>query len=133
MFGKVLAGLVLVTMVAASTALACPPQVLMALSQPVVSQQVVSQQVMQQQEQVTQSTVMVPQTVESTVMVPQTVQQTVMVPQTTTTVTSVPVVVPSVQTFSASGTWTKPATGTRVIVELWGGGGSGLRNAATGN
>lgn len=30
-----------------------------------------------------------------------------------------------VQTFTASGTWTKPASGTIAIIELWGGGGSG--------
>lgn len=43
-----------------------------------------------------------------------------------------PTYAPSVQTFSASGTWTKPATGTRVIVELWGGGGSGAKGSTAG-
>lgn len=33
------------------------------------------------------------------------------------------------QTFSSSGTWTKPATGTRALIEIWGGGGSGSKGA----
>lgn len=69
------------------SALACPPQVLMALAQPVAVQST--------QAVATTSTVMMPQTVQSTVMVPQTVQQTVMVPQTVTSVVSTPVVVPA--------------------------------------
>lgn len=32
------------------------------------------------------------------------------------------------QTFNASGTWTKPASGTIALVEVWGAGGSGGRN-----
>lgn len=32
------------------------------------------------------------------------------------------------QTFNASGTWTKPASGTFAVVELWGAGGSGAAN-----
>lgn len=39
---------------------------------------------------------------------------------------------PDVQTFSSSGTWTKPASGTFAIVELWGGGGSGAKGASAG-
>lgn len=31
----------------------------------------------------------------------------------------------NVQTFTASGTWTKPSAGTKVLVQAWGGGGSG--------
>lgn len=35
------------------------------------------------------------------------------------------------QTFDASGTWTKPASGTYAVVELWGGGGSGAREGGS--
>ena len=35
------------------------------------------------------------------------------------------------QTFNASGTWTKPASGTIALVEVWGAGGSGGRNTNT--
>jgi hypothetical protein len=38
-----------------------------------------------------------------------------------------------VQTFSASGTWTRPSTGAYVLVECWGGGAGGGRGNATGN
>lgn len=36
----------------------------------------------------------------------------------------------SVQTFTASGTWTKPAGGTMAIIEAWGGGGSGSSSSS---
>ena len=32
---------------------------------------------------------------------------------------------PAVQTFDSSGTWNRPASGSRVLVECWGGGGGG--------
>lgn len=38
----------------------------------------------------------------------------------------------NVQTFTVSGTWTKPATGSIAIVECWGGGGSGGRSSGGG-
>lgn len=37
---------------------------------------------------------------------------------------------PGTVTFDASGTWTKPGTGTVVLVEAWGGGGSGGKGAS---
>lgn len=37
-----------------------------------------------------------------------------------------------VQTFDAGGTWTKPSSGTMALIEVWGAGGSGARQA-TGN
>lgn len=38
----------------------------------------------------------------------------------------------STQTFTGSGTWNKPSTGTLVYVELYGGGGGGARDTAAG-
>ena len=41
----------------------------------------------------------------------------------------------NVQTFNASGTWTKPSgfnANSRVLIECWGGGGSGAKVATTG-
>jgi hypothetical protein len=38
-----------------------------------------------------------------------------------------------VQTFNGSGTWTKPATGTFVRIQMWGGGGGGNRSNAAGD
>lgn len=35
-----------------------------------------------------------------------------------------------VQTFDAGGTWTKPASGTMALIEVWGAGGGGARQAA---
>ncbi len=35
-----------------------------------------------------------------------------------------------VQTFNAGGTWTKPASGTMALIEVWGTGGGGARQAA---
>jgi len=37
----------------------------------------------------------------------------------------------NVQTFDASGTWTKPATGSMARIQVWGGGGGGNRQATT--
>lgn len=37
----------------------------------------------------------------------------------------------NVQTFDASGTWTKPATGSMARIQVWGGGGGGGRQATT--
>ncbi len=37
-----------------------------------------------------------------------------------------------VQTFNASGTWTKPASGTKARIQLWGGGGGAGRGTNTG-
>jgi hypothetical protein len=37
-----------------------------------------------------------------------------------------------VQTFNASGTWTKPASGVSTTIECWGGGGSGRRDSSSG-
>jgi len=39
----------------------------------------------------------------------------------------------SVQTFNSSGTWTKPAFGNWVRIQMWGGGGGGSRNATAAN
>lgn len=39
---------------------------------------------------------------------------------------------PDVQTFNASGTWTKPASGNFVRIQMWGGGGGGSRSASVG-
>jgi len=36
-----------------------------------------------------------------------------------------------VQTFNASGTWTKPASGSMARIQVWGGGGGGARNSST--
>ena len=38
-----------------------------------------------------------------------------------------------IQAFTASGTWTKPASGTMAYIELWGAGGSGAKNTTAGN
>lgn len=40
--------------------------------------------------------------------------------------------VPDVQTFNANGTWTKPASGSTVTIECWGGGQGGGCNGGTG-
>ena len=41
-------------------------------------------------------------------------------------------VVPSVQSFSSSGTWNKPGYGTMALIEVWAGGGSGGSRTTTG-
>jgi hypothetical protein len=38
----------------------------------------------------------------------------------------------NVQTFSSSGTWTKPSTGNQVLIQLWAGGGSGGAGSGSG-
>lgn len=38
----------------------------------------------------------------------------------------------SVQTFNASGTWTKPSVGTMALIEAWGAGGAGASRASSG-
>ena len=49
--------------------------------------------------------------------------------------TTAPVIAPgtvlNTQIFNASGTWTKPATGTYVVIRLWAGGGGGGKAAIT--
>lgn len=39
---------------------------------------------------------------------------------------------PDVQTFNASGTWTKPARGTMAFIQVWGGGGAGNTDGGAG-
>jgi hypothetical protein len=47
--------------------------------------------------------------------------------------TGLPVPTANVQTFDASGTWTKPATGAMAFIQVWGGGAGGSRNTGTEN
>ena len=42
-----------------------------------------------------------------------------------------PTIAPNIQTFASSGTWTKPAIGTRAIIEFWGPGQGGGRSVST--